>query len=363
MQRRCALCIENEENAMLRTIALTLCLAAIAGHSHAQECVDVARVMAINSIQSQSSDQQQAITQSQLCSSDYQSASDSVKASISAAYGLFSGSAGASVDKIEAMQSSRCDNKFGEYWSNKVSSLNAASVSAIGAKVVLACFQTRSFRLVGMDIGGTGITSTFQNGNLSPVTINTAVVRPADAATCTAGINDRSSSLSELVGKTLATGDTVTLSCQRTAQTVADQPGAQHFPGGLITVATRTDAATVPLFEYYQPNISHNEADELRQSLTSLANKLTSDEQQLPVYENRMVALEKLFGSLSGVIFANDVDCGSIPGFKHLTYILLPVQAGGGDISTSAGALRAIPPFAALPSGGFSWVQGQLCGR
>ncbi len=276
---------------MFRLGAWTFCLMIIIGQSQAQECVDIAKVMAVNIVQSQNSDQQQAITQSQLCTADYSSASESEKASINASYELFSGGASASDDKIESMQSSRCEGHYGLYWSSRVSSLNASTISSLGASVVQACFEHRSFKLSGLATNSAALTATFVNANTSPVTISVASVQPSEAATCTAGLNGSNTPLTAVQGKKLLQNETLTLSCVRTPQKVPGESDRQHFLGGLITVATNTDAATVPLFDYYQPAINHDEADSFEKTLSSLKDTQSTDE----------AAVNNLKTSLDGV--------------------------------------------------------------
>ncbi|ANV99345.1 hypothetical protein [Bradyrhizobium icense] len=127
---------------MRKPLLLSIAAFAWASHSIAQEnCVELAKTIGINYSKSLDVDQQRTVAKADLCSESYSKASSSKQAQLQASYKLFSGSGSAAAAEVQEAQSRHCENRYGEYWRNQISSGEARTVSNEGAAVISTCLS------------------------------------------------------------------------------------------------------------------------------------------------------------------------------------------------------------------------------
>jgi hypothetical protein len=277
------------EEEFVKIIAISLASLLIAGTASAQECVDLARVMARETSKVATQDQVQAYAQSSLCTEQYDKASSEQQAQIEGGYSLFHASAGGSQQQIKEEQSKRCGGQYGSFWSSKVASTEIDKVSAAGADAVRACLSARSFRTIELTITGEAVDPSFRYSGQGDTIINGVSINPPSIAKCTARFNGREQDdLTRLAGQRLKSGDTLTLNCTRQPEPVAASTPADGsrrvFKAGNISVATNADPATIPLIGYTEPPLAESAADHLGKQIADLqkqfaALKTTSDQQ------------------------------------------------------------------------------------
>jgi hypothetical protein len=79
-------------------------------------CLGILDRVNYNLLRSSSAQAQQTINKANLCSAEYDRASQSQKANIEVGYKLFTGSASQSADEVKEHQKQMCESKYGEYW-------------------------------------------------------------------------------------------------------------------------------------------------------------------------------------------------------------------------------------------------------
>lgn len=243
--------------------------------SYAQECTDLARVIARESERFADKNQVDILNTANLCSSEYENATSEQRAQIEASYGLFSGGAKGSSQQIKEMQKSRCESKYGREWRDRVTSTEIQKVSQTGADVVKACLNSRSFRLIDLTIADEAIAASFRYNGAGETVLNGIIITPSDIAKCSVLHNGKTiSNLSEIPGTTLKSGETIALDCNRTATDVGE--GRNSFRGGLIGIATSAEVAQVPLISYSSPPIYKSTAESLSKQIKSLQEELSS---------------------------------------------------------------------------------------
>lgn len=266
------------------------------GHAGAQECSDLATIIGRESEKTGDSRQVEALNKAHFCSSKYQSAGKEEQAQISASYGLFGGSAGASTMQIEAKQEQECGDYYGKHWSSKVTSKELERVSNAGADVIKACINSRSFRLVNLAIEDESIVASFRYGGAKSTLISGVIVSPQDAAKCLVMNEGRTDSdLSKLVGKELHSGSTITLICNRQADPLSSSASQKRFSGGFLGLSTIDDTAEVPLIAYSRPPLPQPVAETLTANVGALGAdvktlredllKLRSSVSSIPFYQ------------------------------------------------------------------------------
>ena len=223
--------------------------------SSAQECVDLAQVIGREAARFDDSQQVDILRKSLLCTARYESASNEQRTSIEGSYGGFGAGGSGTESQIKVLQENQCDGHYGTYWSGKITSSDIRKVSEAGAEVVKECLKARSFRLISLRIRNEAIVSTFRYGGAGDTIINGMGPIPSSIAGCVARLNGHEHpNLGELIGTKLLSGDTLALDCERVAEPTGDSnPVRQHYRGGLLSVDTAADNASVPLIEYSVP--------------------------------------------------------------------------------------------------------------
>jgi hypothetical protein len=101
-------------------ISIVISFAVVVGPAVGQEqqtaCIGILDRVNYNFLKKSSSDQQYALTKANLCSAEYDVATEAQKANIDASYKLFSGAGGASREQIKERQKSECSGHYGEHW-------------------------------------------------------------------------------------------------------------------------------------------------------------------------------------------------------------------------------------------------------
>ncbi|RVN03978.1 hypothetical protein CN120_15595 [Sinorhizobium meliloti] len=136
---------------MLKGILGGLLLAAITGQAGLAAddvCVELAKVIGINSRSTLSQDQQRNVYKADLCVSKYNESSGSKRAQVEAAYKVFSFGASGSTEEITKAQESSCDNKFGDFWRSQLSTLEEQTVSTSGVEAISNCLLLRNAALI-----------------------------------------------------------------------------------------------------------------------------------------------------------------------------------------------------------------------
>ena len=247
------------------------------------ECTALAQSLTAYSVQTSSESQKNLVELSQLCTEHYDSANQNQKAQIAGAYGLISGSASGSSDSIKTEQDEQCGGHFGSDWQANHSNYQSQDVSAKTAGIVLQCFESARFRLVGLNVTENVVSASYRFGGEGSTTINVAEVLPANIAKCDAGINGNAKKdLSGLQGVRVSSGTTLTVNCTRLQDSAAAaDPHQKVFPGGLLSVAAGAENVAVPLPTYAIPSVSDTAAEAMRkdfdasvQSLSDQLNKL-----------------------------------------------------------------------------------------
>ena len=235
----------------------------------AQECVDLARVMARESERFADRNQVELLHTANLCSAQYESASSEQRAQIEASYGLLSGGLSGSAQQIRTMQQSICGNRYGREWWDQITSREIQRVSQTGADVVRACLDQRSFRLVGLRIQDEAITAAFRYGGSGETIINGVILTPKEIAQCSVLYNGSTQgNLERIVGTRLRSGDTLTLDCHRLSESIGTD--RRNYKGGIIGVATVTEVAQFPLISYSVPALPEPVADSLSKQIGEL---------------------------------------------------------------------------------------------
>jgi hypothetical protein len=140
----------------------------------------------------------------------------------------------------------------GAYWSSQQSSIEINRVSELGADVIRACLNGRSFRLTNLQFVDEAVNATFLYGGVGQIKVSGVVVNPPQIAQCTVLVNGtKQDDLSKLQGYSLKSGENLTLECQRTPTSPTGN-GPLHFEGGIIGIATASDTPTVPLISYWK---------------------------------------------------------------------------------------------------------------
>lgn len=242
----------------------------------AQECTDLARVISRESEKTGNSSQIQTLNKAQLCSAKYENSTTDQRAQIEASYGLFSGGASGSSAQVHQLQEQQCQGEYGSYWSNQISSNELQRVSSVGADVVRACLQSRSFRLVNLTIQNESITASFRYGGERETTINGVIVSPPDAAKCSVlRDGNADSDLSKIVGKKLGSGSTIALTCDRQPDSASSTATQKHFKGGIVGIATTSDIAQVPMIAYSIPLLPQPVADALSRDIADIRESIS----------------------------------------------------------------------------------------
>lgn len=261
--------------------------------ANAQECAQLAQTIGRETQRFGNAEQRSLAQRAQLCTSRYESSSSEQRAQIQGAYGLFSGGASGSDASIRTLQANECRESYGTYWSQQVTSSEINTVSQIGADVVRACLQTTSFRLTDLVLNGEAVVATYRYGGAGNARINGISVQPNTILTgCRALVGGRDySDFSTLTGTSLPSGETLTLSCSRAAnsQSTADR---RFFDGGILTIATDAASPSVPLISYALPPIGESDIDSLRRQITELQRRVgVIEDAPLFVYRSMIVSI------------------------------------------------------------------------
>lgn len=258
-------------------------LAIIFGTAHIayaqSECVEVARVLGQEFEKIGDSDQVAIIQKANLCEKEFDNESEQMKAQIKASYAAFNGDASGDHAKVKAWHRSHCEEKYGSYWRDKISSREVRRASETAAKVIASCFEQSTFRLVDLTIQNEGIAATFKFGGNGSTTVHGFVQRPQNIANCTflhngTEIDTKAKKEQKL---TVSANDIVVLQCERSTESPATAP-RKHYKGGIIGVASISGAPMIPLVEYSVPPISEDVAAAFRSRIEQLEGKVTAAE-------------------------------------------------------------------------------------
>ncbi|WP_146205999.1 hypothetical protein [Azospirillum sp. TSH58] len=247
------------------------------GAASAQECTDIARVLARESEKLGNSSQIQMQNKAHLCSSRYESASKDQKAQIEAAYSLFSGGASANSTQIQQLQEQQCQNQFGSFWSSQVSSSELQRVSSVGADVVRSCLESKGFRIVDLKINNEAVSAVFRYGGLNDTIINGVIISPPDSANCSVLYGgSKENDISKVSGKRVSANSAISLVCDRLPDKSTSGVDQKHYRGGIIGISTTSDTAQVPLIDYAVPPLSQPMAETIRSEIEDIKNKLNN---------------------------------------------------------------------------------------
>jgi hypothetical protein len=275
---------------LIKTLVGSVFLAAFAtAHlAYAQECTDLARVIARESERFADKNQVDILNTANLCSAEYDKATNEQQAQIEASYGLFSGGAKGSSQQVREMQKERCESKYGSEWRNRITSTEVERVSQTGADVVKACINSRSFRLVGLTIVDEAISASFRYNGAGDTILNGIVVTPPEIAKCSVLHNGKTvTNLEEMPGTPLKSGETIALDCKR-LPTFIDE-NRNNYKGGLIGIATSAEVAQVPLIAYSSPPLYETTAESLSRQIKELHADLAAYKDADRKYTHRLV--------------------------------------------------------------------------
>ncbi|WP_139342627.1 hypothetical protein [Methylobacterium radiotolerans] len=238
-----------------------------------QECTDLARVIARESERFADKNQVDILNTANLCSAEYDKATNEQQAQIEASYGLFSGGAKGSSQQVREMQKQRCESKYGSEWRNRVTSNEIQRVSQTGADVVKACLNSRSFRLVGLTIADEALSASFRYSGTGEIILNGIVVTPPEIADCAVLYNGKKiTNLADMPGASLKSGETIALDCKRLSTKIGEN--RDNYKGGLVGIATSAEVAQVPLISYSNPPLYETTADSLARQIKELKDEL-----------------------------------------------------------------------------------------
>ena len=253
----------------MRPFAIVLAALAVSTPLQAQECVELAKAIAVETAKFSDRSQVSAQQKADLCISEYDSSSSERKGTIELSYKVASGKGEYSQADVAVWQKTECGSNFGSYWSDQAKSSEVKAISAVGASVISDCLNQQKFRIVNISSTGNAISATFANYSVSDLKLIAAEVAPAEVATCTGN----GEQIANVKGADVERNHTFQVVCTRIG--VSDpKDGRIKYNGGLVSVATPIGAASIPLVEYYDPDLDRATAASLGTQVQSLEKQL-----------------------------------------------------------------------------------------